>query len=855
MLIVFVVPSFAQAATVVDPNTTTYGGLTPTGSVPYDMSGASSGVKKPVSAKTSPTPSKPTQTSSGAFVIPTGQALLDYFNPDKNPILKTADLKYIASSYPTRAPNDVPNYGKLCKIYGKDGGTATACLQPDGSFTLYAANGTPTDLRPAVNASNTNNPEQVAISPTGNTSELAPAVQGVPEKDESCSLGKGDLKSCLGSIMFWIIKKIGFAFLFLAATFAGIAGLLLNWVVYITVFQFGNLIGNNPGLLAAWGVLRDIGNLILLFGFIFMGISTILNLPNNEFTARRALPGLIIFAILMNFSLFAAEAVIDTSNAIGTTLYTQATQAGKRTCPEGEDFKKCATNYGISGAIFEVSGISGIFAWKGDKEKEILGNDLAAVIEILGLTVFAAVAAFVFFAAVFLFIARCVMLAFLMVTSPIGFAGMAIPPLHEIASQWWGQLLKQSFFAPIYILLILVSLKFMEGITVALNSASGGGDVSNLAAAFNTSGASNVSMIVNFILIIGFMLGSLQMAKSLGAFGADRATKFAGAATFGTAGFVGRRTVGAASTGMARAIRSGRFGAKFAESNLGRHVAGLADKGSRASFDVRTNKLVAGLGKAGKIELGAPSKAAAGGYHALEEEEVKKREEYAKSLKGRDESTREMSERIEKENSDIVEKRAAAEAAVTSALATETAATTAQATQKTRRDNAARSLAEQKARVALNPGDAAAQVALAEMEQQLVRETQELAQADQKLAEATSTLAQARTEEAAAIAARADTTRKAVSGKQQKENYAKSIVNESAIPFVSQKHLGRFRLTTSLTSQANHEASAEIIRNAGKSIVENALDTLKEEMGKKDAGDGHSTTPVSAPAAGGGGGH
>ena len=60
-----------------------------------------------------------------------------------------------------------------------------------------------------------------------------------------------------------------------------------------------------------------------------------------------------------------------------------------------------------------------------------------------------------FFAAVFLFITRCVVLAFLMVTSPIGFAGMAIPPLHEMATKWWDQLLKQSFFAPIFILLIL----------------------------------------------------------------------------------------------------------------------------------------------------------------------------------------------------------------------------------------------------------------------------------------------------------------------------------------------------------------------------------------------------------------
>lgn len=508
----------------------------------------------------------------------------------------------------------------LTVVFDKDKKTQTSTLR-DASHTVI---GTPTvtTWTDAANAAATAATKQAAT--TGSAADIAKAATAQQTAADAATAAAASKECavehpliCMQNAGMWLIKQIAILFLALAAFFAGVAGYLFNEIVYITVFQFGNIIGNNPGILAAWGVLRDIGNIILLFGFIFMGISTILSLPNNEFTAKRALPLLIIFAILMNFSLFAAEAIIDTSNAIGTTFYKQANVAQ---CPPEMDYKKCATELGIAGSIFRTSGISSIFSFS---ETALPKNDTAALVQVLFLSLFAMVAAFVFFAAVFLFITRAVVLAFLMAVSPIGFAGMAVPPLHEFASKWWKGILSQAFFAPVYILMVLISIKLMEGVSASLNP--GGDGVVTLASAISASGTSNVAMVIIYMLVIGFMLASTIVAKQMGAAGADRATKFAGAASFGGVAWVGRRTVGRSLYNGATALR----GTKFGQTNtVGKFLVSSFDKGSKGSFDVGRG-ILGGIAKSQHLDIGTAQK---GGYAGIVHAEEEKRKEFAKKL-------------------------------------------------------------------------------------------------------------------------------------------------------------------------------------------------------------------------------
>lgn len=311
-----------------------------------------------------------------------------------------------------------------------------------------------------------------------------------------------------------LISALGKVILSLTNLILGTAGVLLNWVIVRTVFQFSNLIGNSSGLLTAWGILRDIGNLLLLFGFLILGIGTILD--SSKLPTKKALPGLIMFAVLLNFSLFAAEAVIDISNILSSAIYSQA---NTNPCLEIGN-QDCAINLGIAGHIMQASGLSSIYSMSSG------GDPINDFVIIVGLTIFGLMGAVVLFAAAIMLAYRAILLTGLIIVSPIGFAGMAIPFLESMAKSWWKQLMHQAFFAPILLLLIFVSLKVTEGFAKAGNNG-------NLAAALTHHDASAMGSIMVFVLVIMALVASLMAAQKFGAAGAGFAIEKATGLAFG----------------------------------------------------------------------------------------------------------------------------------------------------------------------------------------------------------------------------------------------------------------------------------------------------------------------------------
>ena len=359
------------------------------------------------------------------------------------------------------------------------------------------------------------------------------------------------------------MKAVAAIILEFANVLLGFAGVLFNYAVVKTVFEFSTVIGNSPGLLVAWGILRDIGNIILLFGFIFMGVGVILDL--HSFPAKKALPQLIIFAILMNFSLFAAEAVIDTSNVFSSVLYSQANSdpcninpfssagpfAGKTATSNESD--NCLINNGIAGHILEATGLASV--WGG----EVFAINVTTY---LFLALFATIAAVVLFAGAIMLIIRAVVLTFLMVTAPIGFAGMAVPILHGAAKKWWDTLFAQSFFAPVFLLCIFVSLKITDGLA--------SGKV-NFATAIQGGNAGFLSVLLLFFIVIGFLVVSLVIAKKMGAMGAGFATNVGTKLAFGGVALGSNQVFNRAGRGLTnlqQRVAPKNGVAKFATKNL-----------------------------------------------------------------------------------------------------------------------------------------------------------------------------------------------------------------------------------------------------------------------------------------------
>lgn len=430
---------------------------------------------------------------------------------------------------------------------------------------------------------------------------------------------------------------IGFIFLTLAGMVLFLAGTVFNWVVLRTVFQFGEYFGTSDGMLIAWGVMRDIANIGLLFGFILMGVLLILNVEGGGhghgggLSAKRAIPRLIIFAVLLNFSLFASQFVIDVANAFGSSFTSLAgtecstAVTGSDGNAGGQSLEEC-TNLGISGKIIQAAGLTNIFGdGRGDLQailSNLTGRPYSYAVSLIMLSIFVLVTAFVLLAGAIMLAIRVVILSFLMVTSPVGFAGMVIPGLSGIASKWWHTLISQSFFAPVYLLLIFISIKLTEGLM------RGEATLTNALIADRGNAISgNIQVVMVFIIVIGFMIASLIMAQKMGAIGAKFASNSAAALTLGSAGFIGRRTLGVAAESAAKGVarsswaRNNGFGSRTAYN--------LLNKGATSSFSLRS-----GIAGVGGLEMDKAGKNVSHGIHGIVEKEVKARKEFAdKGLK------------------------------------------------------------------------------------------------------------------------------------------------------------------------------------------------------------------------------
>ncbi len=426
-----------------------------------------------------------------------------------------------------------------------------------------------------------------------------------------------NINSGYNSVMVWIMS--------LFAWLVGVAAITLDNAVYYTVIMMGAYVKNLTAVGVTWRILRDVSNIALIFGFIAIGISIILNTEKLGW-GTKMLPMLLIAAVFLNFSLFISEAVIDAGNLFATEFYTQINGG----VPAGaQSFTNIgnATSNGIAAKIMGQLGLQNIYG-QATINTQIFQAANPWFIGFMGILLFL-VTAFVMFSLAFILIARFIALIFLIIVAPIGFAGLAIPMLSGTAKKWWSQLFEQTITAPVLLLMLYIALavitdvNFLKGFGVATNS---GSVSSNFWTGFanNANLTGFASMMLSFIVAMGLLLAVVMYAKKIGAAGAGWATKWGGKLSFGATAFGMRSTVGAGSQYFSRKVRESRIG----DTKTGRMLAGTLDRGAKASFDVRGATIGGGLKGLG-VEAGAAQK---GGYRARREKAIAGHEEYIKSV-------------------------------------------------------------------------------------------------------------------------------------------------------------------------------------------------------------------------------
>lgn len=374
----------------------------------------------------------------------------------------------------------------------------------------------------------------------------------------------------------------------------GVAMVVLDSAVYYTVVKMGSYINNLSAVGVTWRILRDIGNITLIFGFLAVGITTILNV--DWYGGKKTLPMLIIVAVLLNFSLFISEAIIDSGNLFATQFYSQIN--GGHAAGTSTSF----SNEPISSAIMNKLGLATLYGSALRKDDFLKENNII-FISIFGSLLFM-VAAFVMFSLAFILIVRFVALLFLIIIAPLGFAGLAVPQLKGTAEKWWSELIKQTITAPALLLLLYVALRIITDSHFLV----GDKDPDVMGFLLDKKGELNIngyaSFILSFIVAMGALLSVTVFAKKLGAFGADVATKWGGRLSFGLTAM----GMSAVTGGVTRFARN-RVQNLTPTSTAGRWAQRLTSRTLRAAesgrMDIRSAPLVGGYVSAGLKFAGA----------------------------------------------------------------------------------------------------------------------------------------------------------------------------------------------------------------------------------------------------------
>ncbi len=307
--------------------------------------------------------------------------------------------------------------------------------------------------------------------------------------------------------------------------------------------------GEEGAVSVGWRLSRDIVNLFLIFILLYIAIATILQI--SGYGAKELLATLIIIAFIVNFSLVITKMIIDASNVLAMEFY------GKffLTNPQSgvNEFNASTILLGRlnPGDFFAASQ-----KYAGEKEFADLMNNFTIVFLFGGIML--VIAGFVFAALGILFIIRTAVLMILMVLAPLAFCAMILPGTKKHATDWWSSLFNQSFFAPAALFMLWLSAKVLN--SGQINQFLGFTEGSNVSladtlnpAGLNKAGWDNISLIMQFILVIVMLCASLVIAKKMGAVGAETAISWGKSAAKRAQGYAG---------GIAR--YGGRYGRRMA---------------------------------------------------------------------------------------------------------------------------------------------------------------------------------------------------------------------------------------------------------------------------------------------------
>ncbi|MDP3795314.1 MAG: hypothetical protein Q8R13_05355 [bacterium] len=219
-------------------------------------------------------------------------------------------------------------------------------------------------------------------------------------------------------------------------------GMAMNFVI-----NLGN-VGRAPAIKDIWTVSRDIANLFFGLAMIWIALASILE-PFGALSGygwKKALPRLIIAAVLINFSFVIAVTILDVGNLF-TSFFLQQIQ--------GEQLSENIANAMRVQALYQANAAQGAPAAAENAAMLLLSGIAMVVMIAVGVIVFAA-------GLIFLLI-RIAYLWALIALSPLIWIAWIFPATQKFWDQWWQLFTKWVFFAPVYVFLLWMALFVVQG--------------------------------------------------------------------------------------------------------------------------------------------------------------------------------------------------------------------------------------------------------------------------------------------------------------------------------------------------------------------------------------------------------
>ncbi|MCR4323266.1 MAG: type IV secretion system protein [Candidatus Azambacteria bacterium] len=374
------------------------------------------------------------------------------------------------------------------------------------------------------------------------------SAQGAAAGGE-CNIWLADFGGCINSLLLLVLGGL--------ATILSYIAMITNWAMQPAPITSSYFVQEG------WKATRDLANMLFILILLAIALSFILY---DSFGVKRALPKLLLIALLINFSIPIAGVALDFANVVTSFFLAEVSKGGFT--------ENVAQSVGLSKVFNANNFISGADNLNVDK---VGGNSFINILFAVGMVIGMI---FIFLALAFMFLIRTGYISVLLILLPIALVLSAFPPTSKHFSKWMSKFMQWTMFAPAAAFFLYLSM-------LVLTATNASGKSSILEMGGGTAPDSFAFTLLRYIMAWGLMLMSLTVAQSMGITGASTATAMWSKGTKWARG----KAYGAGTRGLAAATRrSGLIGGEAGEK-------GLLNRG--AEYIAKHPIAFAGLGKLG----------------------------------------------------------------------------------------------------------------------------------------------------------------------------------------------------------------------------------------------------------------